>query len=146
MKAESHQATQGEDLSRSSLSILCCVFVLLTSFFTYFYRYDSPQAPFWDENYYITDAQRILNGVFFMQIHPPLGKMLIAAGEALVDGNDNDAQFLDTEHAGEFPKDFSFAGYRLFPALLGWLSAVLLFCCFLLLTRSPLLSALLSFL
>ncbi len=128
------------------LSILCFAFVLLTSFFTYFYRYNSPQAPFWDENYYITDAQRILNGVYFMQIHPPLGKLLIAAGEALVNGNDSDAQFLDTEHAGEFPKDFSFAGYRLFPALLGWLGAVIFFACFLLLTRSPLLSTLLSFL
>ena len=39
------------------LALLCLVFVLLTSFFTYFYRYQEPQAPFWDENYYITDAE-----------------------------------------------------------------------------------------
>ncbi|HLC76247.1 MAG TPA: phospholipid carrier-dependent glycosyltransferase [Candidatus Peribacterales bacterium] len=146
MKAESHQATQGEDLSRSSLSILCCVFVLLTSFFTYFFHYDQPQAPFWDENYYITDAERILNGVFFMQIHPPLGKLLIAAGEAIFDPNESDAQFLETEHAGEFPQDFSFVGYRFFPALLGWLTVPLFFLCLLLLTRNPLVATLLSFL
>ena len=132
--------------SESMLALLCLGFVLMTSFFTYFFRYDQPQAPFWDENYYITDAQRILNGVFSMQIHPPLGKLLIAAGEALFDGNQNDAQFLDTEHAGEFPKDFSFIGYRFFPALLGWLTVPLLFFCLLLITRHPLIATLLSFL
>ena len=56
------------------LALLCLVFVLLTSFFTYFYRYQEPQAPFWDENYYIPDAGKILNGTFHMQIHPPLPK------------------------------------------------------------------------
>jgi len=135
-----------QDKFWNSLSLLCLGFVIITSFFTYFYRYDYPQAPYWDENYYITDAQRELNGIFYMQIHPPLGKMLIALGESLVNANESDAQFLDTEHAGEFPKDFSFAGYRLFPALLGWLAAPLLFLCLLLILGSPLLATLLSFL
>jgi len=127
------------------LALLCLVFVLLTSFFTYFYRYQEPQAPFWDENYYITDAEKILNGTFHMQIHPPLGKLLIAAGEALFDSNTDDSTFLDTEHAGEFPTEFSFLGYRFFPALLGWLTAPLLFLCLLLLVRNPLLATLLTF-
>lgn len=128
------------------LGLLCLSFVIITSFFTYFYRYDYPQAPYWDENYYITDAQRELNGIFYMQIHPPLGKLLIALGEAILNANENDAQFLDTEHAGEFPKDFSFAGYRLFPALMGWLTAPLLFLCLLLILGNPLVATLLSFL
>ena len=61
--------------------------VLIVSYFTYFHRYPSPAAPFWDENYYIPDAQKYLNGIFFMDIHPPLGKMLIALGEWLLHPN-----------------------------------------------------------
>lgn len=140
-------------------------FVVIISYLTYFHRYTEPQAPYWDENYYITDAQREINGVFYMQIHPPLGKLLIAWGEELIQwlgsgrnasmasgkgsfirANDRTDQFVDTEHAGEFPKDFNFAGYRLFPVLLAWLGAPLLFLIFLFVTRNPLISGFLSFL
>ncbi len=147
-------------------------FVIIISYLTYFHRYTEPQAPYWDENYYITDAQREMNGMFYMQIHPPLGKLLIAWGEELIqavgtvpnaslsefsDGaavdtapmiraNDRTDHFIDTEHADEFPKDFTFSGYRLFPVLLAWLGAPLLFLIFLFTTRNPLLSGFLSFL
>ncbi len=199
-------------------------FVIIIAYLTYFHRYTEPQAPYWDENYYITDAQREMNDMFYMQIHPPMGKLLIAWGEELytpfatgvnnsfrppattentwccIPGNEgqpgqpvnlvgeyfspgetcaripsddggslyrpfrptaaeteackddvfqvntSNSQFLDTEHAGEFPKDFAFAGYRLFPALLAWLGAPLLFLIFLFITRNPLLSGFLSFL
>lgn len=146
MQKELLQEVTGKKKNERTLTLLCLGFVLATSFFTYVFRYNQPQAPFWDENYYITDAERILNNVFFMQIHPPLGKLLIAAGEALFDANKDDAQFLDTEHAGEFPQDFSFLGFRFFPVLLGWLTVPLLFLCFLLITKNPLISTLLSFL
>lgn len=121
-------------------------FVLIISYLTYFHRYTFPQAPFWDENYYITDAQREMDGMFYMQIHPPLGKLLIAWGEQLTNANPDRTQFVSTEHAGEFPKDFSFAGYRLFPVMLSWLGAPLLFLIFLFITRNPLMSTFLSFL
>ena len=73
------------------VTFLCLLFVLFTSYFTYFHNYWVPSAPYWDENYYITDAQREMNGIFYMQIHPPLGKQLIALGEILFDANEDDA-------------------------------------------------------
>ncbi|NOS67677.1 MAG: phospholipid carrier-dependent glycosyltransferase [Candidatus Peribacteraceae bacterium] len=141
-------------------------FVIIISYLTYFHRYTYPQAPFWDENYYITDAQREMHGMFYMQIHPPLGKLLIAWGEELaqaigtpgpVESENGDApglfrvnertdQFLSTEHADEFDKGFTFVGYRFFPVLLAWLGAPLFFLIFLFITRNPLLSGFLSFL
>jgi len=120
--------------------------VCFLSFFTYFYRYDQPKAVYWDENYHIAAAQKYLNGVYFMEPHPPLGKLLIALGEAVVDANPgNDDNFIGTDYGKDFPADFSFVGYRLFPALLAWLTAPLFFFIFLRLTKNPLQSTLLSF-
>ncbi len=101
---------------------------------------------FWDENYHIASAQKYLNGVYFMEQHPPLGKLLAAAGEKLLHPNARTDQFIGTDYATNFPNDFSFAGYRFFSALLGWLSAPLLFLIFLILTKRPLAASLLSFL
>lgn len=128
------------------LTILCFGFVILTSYFTYVHNFQEPRAFYWDENYHVASAQKYLNGVFFMEQHPPLGKLLIALGEKIIDASDNDTQFINTNYAkGSFTDGFSITGYRLIPVLLAWLAAPLLFLCFLLISRSPLISALLSF-
>jgi len=81
-----------------------------------------------------------------MEQHPPLGKLLIAAGEALVDANANDSQFIISDYATGIPDEFSFAGYRFFPTLLGWLTSIVVFFLFLFFTKNPAVSTLLSFL
>ncbi len=129
---------------RFRIEIALGVFVLAISYVTYMHNYHQPAAPFWDENYYITDAQREINGIFYQQFHPPLGKLLIAAGEMLINGNEDDAAFVDVEHQGEFPENFSFAGYRFFPALLSWLTAIIFYGIFLLITRKAIHAGLLS--
>jgi len=118
----------------------------VTSYFTYVHNFQEPRSFYWDENYHVASAQKYLNGIFFMEQHPPLGKLLIALGEKIIDASDNDSQFIDTNYArGNFTDGFSITGYRLIPVLLAWLAAPLLFLCFLLISRAPLLSALLSF-
>lgn len=124
---------------------LYLLFVILTSFFTYVYRYNYPESPFWDEPYHVASAQKYLNNTYFMEQHPPLGKLLIALGEKITDSNPKDDQFIDTDYAKDFPEGFSFTGYRLMPTLLAWLTAPVFFLIFLLITRSAPLSALLSF-
>lgn len=123
--------------------LLC---VIAISFLTYFNNYWLPARVFWDENYHIASAQKYLNGVFFQEQHPPLGKLLIALGEKLLHPNARTDQFISTDYATDFSNEFSFAGYRLFSALLGWWSAPLLFLIFLLLTRRSPFAFLLSFL
>ncbi len=123
---------------------VCFGFVLIASYFTYFHNFHQPQAVFWDENYHIASAQKYLNGIFFMEQHPPLGKLLIALGEKFLNRNPGDSGFIGTDYAANFPEGFSFTGYRFFPALLGWLTAPILFFVFWLLTRSSLLGALFS--
>jgi dolichyl-phosphate-mannose--protein O-mannosyl transferase len=121
-------------------------FIVFLSFLTYFWRYWEPAAVFWDENYHIASAQKYLNGVYFMEQHPPLGKELIALGEFLLHPNTRTDQFIGTDYATDFQPGFSFAGYRFFSALLGWFAAPVLFLVFLLIARNPLFAALLSFL
>lgn len=121
-------------------------FLTALSFVTFVHGFSSPRALFWDENYHIASAQKYLNGVFFMEPHPPLGKLLIAAGEALLDRNPADDQFIGTDYATNPPAGFDFTGYRLFPVLLAWLTAPVLYGIFFVLTRNALWSMLLSLL
>lgn len=121
-------------------------FILLISYFTYVVNYSTPQALFWDENYYIATAQKYLSGTFFMHPHPPLGQILIALGEKLVHANITNEQFISTDYAKNLPEGFSFIGYRLIPVLLAWLTAPLIFEIFLLLTKNHFFAALLSLL
>jgi dolichyl-phosphate-mannose--protein O-mannosyl transferase len=121
-------------------------FIAVVAFAVYVHRYEYPPALFWDENYHIASAQKYLNGVFFMEPHPPLGKLLIALGEHLVHANPTNDQFIGTDYIRDPPPDFSLAGYRLIPAVLGWLTAPVLYACFLLVTQRPTWAGFLSFL
>lgn len=125
---------------------LCCLFLMVLSYFTIVHNFWYPPNLFWDENYHIASAQKYLNGVFFMEPHPPLGKLMIALGEKITNMNPQDDQFIGTDYATNPPAGFSFFGYRLFPVLLAWLTVPLLFSIFLLLTRNALWATLLSFL
>lgn len=114
-------------IPRTYRNYIFAALVTVTAFCTVVYQYTSPEHLYWDENYHIASAQKYLNRIFFMEPHPPLGKLLIAAGEALLDANPDDTSFTTTDHGKTLPKDFSFAGYRLFPVLLTALSAPIFF-------------------
>lgn len=126
---------------KRSLLLLCLVTAI--GYFTYVHGYSRPAAFFWDENYHVASAQKYIHGVFFMEQHPPLGKLLIAAGEVLLNRNVLDNQFLGTDYGTEIPAGFSFAGYRFFPVLFAWFTAPLLFLVFWKLTKSDVIAALL---
>jgi dolichyl-phosphate-mannose--protein O-mannosyl transferase len=116
-------------MGRKTYFWLAVLAILVTSFFIYVYHYDLPAALFWDENYHIASAQKYIDGTFFMEPHPPLGKMLIAAGEALLHPNDalDTGSFIGTDYIKTIPAGYSFAGVRLFPVLFAALTPLLLF-------------------
>ena len=122
--------------------IFFSIIVLLISYFTYFRNYQYPSNLFWDENYHIASAQKYLNGVFFMEPHPPLGKLFIALGEYLIQPNKkiNTRSFLATDYIKDIPKGYSFAGVRFFPTLFATLSAVLFYLILYTLSKRPILS------
>ena len=108
---------------------LHAIFILIVGYFTYFQGYQNPSHPFWDENYHIASAQKYRDGVMFMEPHPPLGKLLIALGEEILEPNKNldIKHFTKTNYIKKYPKGYSFAGVRLFPTLFAMLSALLFF-------------------
>lgn len=128
----------------STVYWLSFTFVLVASFFTYMFNYAYPPNLFWDENYHIASAQKYIHGVYYMEPHPPLGKLFIAAGEVLLHPNEKSDQFLETNYGKDIPIGFSFAGYRFFPTLFGWLLAPVLFGIFYLITKKSLWALLLS--
>jgi len=102
---------------------------LLIGWFTYVRDYDQPPYLFWDENYHIASAQKYLDGIFFQEPHPPLGKLLIALGEYLVQPNvgKDVTSFHSTDHIKTLPEKYSFKGMRLVPTVMAWLTGGLLF-------------------
>ncbi len=104
-------------------------FILLIGYFTLFQNYQNPPKQFWDENYHIASAQKYIDGVMFMEPHPPLGKLLIAFGEKIINPNKNidKSGFDKTDYIRKFPKNLSYEGYRFFPTLFAWLNSVLFF-------------------
>lgn len=121
---------------------------LFISFLTYFKGYEKPNAPFWDENYHIASAQKYIEGVMFMEPHPPLGKMFIALGEVLLNPNKglDLSAFTKTDYikGHQFPEGYSFAGVRFFPTLFATLCVVPLFFILYLISKNSEISLLLS--
>ena len=75
------------------------VFALAIGWFARLYRLGFPPRQIWDEIYFPVYARDYLNGIPFFDLHPPLGKFIIAAGMAIVG---------DTS-----------VGWRIMPALFG---------------------------
>ena len=85
---------------------------------------------FWDENYHIASAQKHIDGVMYMEPHPPLGKMLMAVGETLFGDNDKlDMSALnktDYLKGDQMPAGMSFTGWR-WPSTVMMLMSALFF-------------------
>lgn len=102
---------------RIALAWLPPLLLLLLAAMSFGWRYWQPQSLFWDENYHVASAHKERAGVMYMEAHPPLGKMLIAAGDAALGVNDglDTSALLRTDHVSQaqLPAGFSFAGVRL---------------------------------
>jgi dolichyl-phosphate-mannose-protein mannosyltransferase len=93
--------TPGADRRALAAYALVCigVFALAVGLFARLYRLGYPSRLVWDEIYFPVFARDYLNGTPFFDLHPPLGKFVIAVGIALV---------------GDSP-----VGWRIMPALFG---------------------------
>lgn len=93
-----------------------------------FFKLGYPQALIFDETYFIPSAQKYLNGVFFQENHPPLGKLLIAAGEAIYSRGQIRPDFITVEKIKQsWPSNFDITGFRVAPAFFGTFIPLFLF-------------------
>jgi len=99
-----------------------------------------PSGAIWDEAYYLTSTERYSHGMAQFASHPPLGLMLIAAGDRLEGSN----RQLDTRALGRvksaegtvLPPGFSFVPVRIASGVFATLGAMLFLGLMYSLTRS----------
>ncbi len=144
--------------------VIYSIIIFICGFFTFFQGYDKPEGLFWDENYHIASAQRYLQGKFFMEPHPPFGKLLIALGEKIVHPNQGldvskmvgagegdglgyiqslEVKWLDPARTDE--AKFNFSGVRLFPVLAAWACCLLILWIVYSATKNPHIAFLITF-
>lgn len=103
-------------------------------------RPGEPAGLVWDEGYYVSSTWRYLHGRAQFGTHPPLGLLLLAAGEAATAPNAarDTARLGDAKHvAGDaLPAGYSLAGMRLASGTAAVLAALALFALGLALSRS----------
>lgn len=95
------------------------------------YRLDAVRAPVWDEAYYLTAEARVHAGRVQFASHPPLGLLLIAAGEG-ASGLNREVDWRPiaarkSVRAEDMPPGFDWRGPRLAAAVCGALAAGLFF-------------------
>lgn len=116
------------------------VVLLILSGLAYLTLLNLPPSMYWDENYHVASAQKHVDGVMYMEPHPPLGKMLMGLSEAVLGLNkDRDmSPLLKTDYlkGEDMPKGMEFFAYRLPSALMMALSVLFLYGLLRNLTRS----------
>ncbi len=101
------------------------LFILTTTLV--FYNLKTPNHNVFDETYYIPSAQRYINGAFFLQSHPPLGKLLIALGQSIYQP-DTGAEFINQQTLrDDWTNDMDITGYRIAPAVFGCFVPLLIY-------------------
>jgi len=133
--------------NRIPLSFLLGLLVFILSIILIAYHLSVPQAVVFDETYHIPSAQKYLNGVFFQENHPPLGKLLIAAGYYFYEEGNITNNFVEIEKIDKtWPSYLDILGYRLAPAFFGAFVPLLVYFLVRLLTGSYKLSFFISLL
>lgn len=122
--------------------------VVVVALFLLFHRLGEPRQPIWDEAYYLPTTARYHEARAQFAAHPPLGLMLIAAGDRLTGGNaDIDQRVLagvKSIRGEDMPAGYDYFGPRAASALFGAIGAGLFFLLMLELTGSAGASAMLS--
>ena len=105
--------------------------LLVMSLFMFLAGLQYPKSMFWDENYHVVSAQKHVDGMMYMEPHPPLGKMIMGLSEAIFQPNANldMSKLLKTDYlkGDEMPKGMEFWAFRLPSALLMALSVWFLY-------------------
>ncbi|MBN2544449.1 MAG: phospholipid carrier-dependent glycosyltransferase [Spirochaetes bacterium] len=118
-----------EILNTNKIIYVYIIAVLIFSSVIFFNQYDKPDGLFWDENYHVVSAQKYIDGVYFMECHPPLGKLLIALSERIFNPNSklDTSGFLRTDHTKSIPKGYRFHGVRFSSTFSAVLSSLVFF-------------------
>ncbi|XP_044730943.1 protein O-mannosyl-transferase 2 [Chrysoperla carnea] len=110
-------AKDNQKPSSHSNSLWWLTFIIIVSitFATRFYKVTEPDHVCWDETHFGKMGSWYINRTFFFDVHPPLGKMLIALSGYLT-GYDGKFAF---DKPGDKYEDTNYVGMRVFCTALG---------------------------
>lgn len=120
-KSNGKSSDQENDISKTRSQrkeTLTLVAVVVVSFITRFYDIHEPAHVCWDETHFGKMASWYINRTFFFDVHPPLGKMLIALSGSLTG---YDGSFAFEKPGDKFDHWSQYLGMRAFCATLGML-------------------------
>lgn len=121
-------------INRSKLfSTGIAIALLIISICVRFYNLSNINTLVFDENFYIPMAEKYIDGEFYSDPHPPLGRLIFAAGSLL---------YPDQDEVSEAKPYGNLIKYRIPTASFGALIPVIVFLTLLLLTKSRILSSL----
>lgn len=123
---------------RIALLILTC-----TSFLTRLYDIHEPAHVCWDETHFGKMASWYINRTFFFDVHPPLGKMLIALSGHMTG---YDGRFAFEKPGDHYVHWTQYVGMRIFCAILGLTIPIFIYKATHSMTKSPLCALLASLL
>ncbi|XP_043929836.1 protein O-mannosyl-transferase 2 isoform X2 [Protopterus annectens] len=109
------RSTGASLIANSRCGVCCFVLVILLSFATRFYNLSEPAHVCWDETHFGKMGSYYINGTFFFDVHPPLGKMLIGLAGYLSGYNGT----FPFQKPGDRYEQHSYVGMRAFCAFLG---------------------------
>ncbi|KYN26969.1 Protein O-mannosyl-transferase 2 [Trachymyrmex cornetzi] len=89
--------------------------IIVLTLITRFYKVTEPQHVCWDETHFGKMGSWYINRTFFFDVHPPLGKMLIALSGYMT-GYDGTFAF---EKPGDKFENINYIGMRIFCTILG---------------------------
>eukprot|EP00794_Sanderia_malayensis_P020305 gene20305-22297_t len=101
--------------NRNGVYHICIILVWALSLTSRLYNIENPPKVCWDETHFGKFANHYLNGTFFFDVHPPLGKMLLALA-GWISGYGGGFAF---DKPGDPYGEEKYVGMRIFCALLG---------------------------
>eukprot|EP00118_Oscarella_pearsei_P008995 m.49212 g.49212 ORF g.49212 m.49212 type:complete len:704 (+) comp33965_c0_seq3:46-2157(+) len=99
----------------STLNASVFLVVVILTLRTRLHRIEEPPHVAWDETHFGKHANFYLNRTFFFDVHPPLGKMLLALAGYLTNYNGT----FEFDKPGDTYGDHNYTGMRTFCALMG---------------------------
>nr|XP_054770201.1 protein O-mannosyl-transferase 1-like [Lytechinus pictus] len=124
-KAENRDKTAAPSLFVVTLNVnILVTFLTVLSFATRFWRLEEPRGVVFDETHFGLFTSFYMKGMFFFDVHPPLGKLLLAAVSYMAGFQGN---FSFEKIGQEYPCDIPIWHLRLIPALCGSLLTPLSF-------------------
>lgn len=110
---------------RRFTTVFFLVLLMSLSVFLHFVRLSYPDSVVFDEQWYAGSAASYFSHKYYFDVHPPLGKLLIAGSGYIFGFNDPTGNNFNFKFGKQYPSINTYLPFRFLPAILGSLIPIL---------------------